>query len=180
MKTKCFSLGWLWLVIAVPVSAEDSDRRFLLEATSSEIRSPLTLAGSLDLTWESEPAQVGQLPSAVTIRNPFEEPMEVQVEAGGPHLGPGAQLVREHYDPVLGQWRESRARRYRISLHSHPSDLDPGEALSLSLPASFWRAMEESPMSEYPELRLRLAFRLGKVALRSEPFTWEPTASKTR
>ena len=172
MKKPLATLALLTSIAIGVAETTEEDARILHEVCSIPILEGLTLRGHLTLSWKTEGPE--NFPTTVTITNPFEEEITVFRCGDIPSLGGVDQVVLEYYDPILSKWCIPRQRSPYVNFGRDRTRLQKGERTQLDLPARFWQGLREHPASNLKSFRLRVAFDLGGVALRTDEFQWKP------
>lgn len=140
------------------------------EAWTFQVEEGRTLPNCIELQWQAD--EKGKLPKSLKFKNPFLEPLHVGATV---HGSPCAYFEIEYYDSYLKQWR----RQIGLPGSSGGKSLVVKfeETVDLPINEGYWYFILESlPAFRLEDpVRIRLAYDVGVVSLRSAEFKWNRT-----
>ena len=171
-----FLLPLLLIAIYPNVKGEEQDAKEVTppnENGTYQIEEGLSLPKCIESQWLAEDR--GKLPKSIKFTNPFLEPLYISATV---HGAPCATFNIEYYDSYLKGWRTPVL--LPGSSGGKTLVVKAGESVVLPVEKSFWSFINEDiPAFRLEDpVRIRLAYAVGVVSLRSAEFRWN-RANKT-
>lgn len=171
-----FLLPLLLIALHPNAQGEEHDAKKVAppnESGTYQIEEGVSLPNFVALQWLAD--NKGKLPKSVKFTNPFLEPLYISATV---HGSPCATFNIEYYDSYLKGWRRSVG--LPGSTGGKTLIVKSGESVVLPVEEGFWSFISEGILAFRLEdpVRIRLAYDVGVVSLRSDEFRWN-RANKT-